>query len=42
MFVHKHTDRRYKMIEKKMKCLGDKRKERVGDNQKFYSRLMSN
>jgi len=34
-------DRRYKMIEKKIKWLEDKMKERVGDNQKFYTRVIN-
>jgi hypothetical protein len=40
--VHKEMDRRYKVIEKEIKCLVDKRKESVGDNQKFCPRVMSN
>jgi hypothetical protein len=35
MVVHKDMDRRYKMMEKKIKWLEDKRKERVGDNKEF-------
>jgi hypothetical protein len=34
-------DRRDKMMEKKIKWLEDKRKERVGENQKFYTRVIN-
>lgn len=34
MVVHKDMDRRYKLIEKKIKWLEDKRRGGVGNNQK--------
>lgn len=41
MVVNKYKDRRYKMIEKRIKWLEGKRKEGVGGNQKFYPRVIN-